>query len=130
MGLTGRQTFGHSKVWMRMGKSYHQGYQGLRIHQGKRKCGQKDQQQPCTAVAGETRGTESQVENHRADGPNVAEGKDGTEEEGPLVEGEPLSEYQDPVATNSHRTEPKAEKQRPTRRDKLKWPKSSKTEAW
>ncbi len=99
----------------------------MRIHQGKRKCGQKGQQQPCTALAGETRGTESQVENHRADGPNVAEGKDVTEEEGPLVEGEPPHEYQDPVATNSHRAEPKAETKTPTRRGKLKWPKASET---
>lgn len=105
-------------------------FRGLRIHQGKQKCGQKGQQQPCTALAGETSGTESQVENHRADGPNVAEGKDVTEEEGPLVEGEPPREYQDPVATKSQRTETKAETKKPTIRGKLKWPKASKTEAW
>ncbi|KAF4105120.1 hypothetical protein G5714_014451 [Onychostoma macrolepis] len=105
-------------------------FRGLRIHQGKRKCGQKGQQQPCTAVAGETRGTESQFENHRVDGPNVAEGKDGTEEEGPLVEGEPPRGYQDPAAIKSHRAETKAETKKPSRRSKLKWPKSSETEAW
>lgn len=105
-------------------------FRGVRIHQGKRKCGQKGQQQPCTALAGETRRTESQVKNHRADGPNFAKGKDVTEEEGPLVEGEPPREYQDPVATKSHRTEQKAEAKEPTRRGKLKWPKASETEAW
>lgn len=103
-------------------------FRGLQIHQGKLKCGQKGQQQPCTASAGETRGIESQVENHRADGPNVAEGKDVTEEEGPLVEGEPPREHQDPVPTNSHRTEPQAEPKKPTRRTKLKWPKSNEAE--
>ncbi|CAJ1064591.1 hypothetical protein G5714_014451 [Xyrichtys novacula] len=63
---------------------------GLQIHQGKRKCGQK---QPRTALADETRGTESQGENHRPDGPNVAEGEDVTEKGSPLVEGEPPHKY-------------------------------------
>jgi len=39
----------------------------------------------------------------------------------------PHMEYQDPVATNSHRTEPKAETKKPTRRGKVKWPKSCET---
>lgn len=73
-------------------------FRGLRIHQGKLKCGQKGQQQPCTASAGET----SQVKNHRANGPNVADGIDVTEEEGPLVEDEPPRERQDPVASDGH----------------------------
>lgn len=105
-------------------------FKGLRIHQGEQKCDQKGQQQPCTASAGETRGTKSQVENHRADGPNVAEGKDVTEEEGPLVEEEPPGKHQDPVATNSRKTEPKAETKKPTRRSKLRWPRSREAEAW
>lgn len=46
------------------------------------------------------------------------------------MEGEPPREYQDLVATNSHGTGQKAETKTPSRRGKLKWPKSSETEAW
>lgn len=105
-------------------------FRGLRIHQGKSKCGQKGQQQPCTAPAGETRGTKSRVENHRADGPNAAEGTKGTEEEGPLAEAEPPREHQDPVPTISHRIEPRAETKKPARKNNIKWPKSNEAEAW
>ncbi|CAK6970580.1 olfactory receptor 6N2-like protein [Scomber scombrus] len=105
-------------------------FKGLQIHQGKAKCGQKGQQQLCAASAGETRGTKSQVGNHSADGPNVAEGTDGTEEGGPLVEGEPPQEHQDPVPNNLRRTEPKTETKKQARRNKLKWPKSKEAEVW
>ncbi|KAK0156469.1 hypothetical protein N1851_000237 [Merluccius polli] len=105
-------------------------FRGLRIHQGKSKCGQKGQQRPCTATAGETRGTKSQGKNHRAEGPNVAEGTRVTEEEGPLVEAEPPREHEYPVLTTSHRTEPNAETKKPARRSKLKWPKSNEAEPW
>ena len=105
-------------------------YRGLRIHQGKAKCGQRGQQQPCTAAAGETRETRSQVENHSANGPNVAESTDVTEEESPSVEADPPREHQHPIPTTSHRTEPKAETKKPARRNKLKWPKANEAEAW
>lgn len=59
-------------------------FRGVRIHQGKRKCGHKGQQKLCTALAGETRGTESQDENHRADGPNVVEGKGLHQHQAPM----------------------------------------------
>ncbi|KAL6489820.1 hypothetical protein MHYP_G00001650 [Metynnis hypsauchen] len=105
-------------------------FRGVRIHQGKVKCGQNGQQQPCTATAGETRGTKRQGKNHRANGPNVAGGMRTTEEEGPLVANEPVREHEDPVLTTSDRTEPNAETKKPARRSKIKWPKSSEPEAW
>ncbi|RXN34466.1 olfactory receptor 6N2-like protein [Labeo rohita] len=104
-------------------------FRGLRIHQGKGKCGQKGQQQPCTVVAGETRKTKSQGKKHRAEGPNVAEGIRVTEE-GPLVEAEPPREHEGPIPTTSDRTEPNTETKEPARRSKLKWPKSNEAEAW
>lgn len=105
-------------------------YRGLRIHQGKVKCGQRGQQRPCTAAAGETRGTRSQVGNHSANGPNVADSIDGTEEESPSVEALPPREHQHPIPTTSHRTEPQAEAKKAARRNKLKWPKANEAEAW
>lgn len=105
-------------------------FRGLRIHQGKAKCGQRSQQQPCTASAGETRGTRSQVENHSANGPYIAGSIDGTEEESPLVEADPLQEHQHPIPTISHRTEPKAEAKKPARTNKLKWTEQNEAEAW
>ncbi|KAG1932793.1 hypothetical protein F2P79_020826 [Pimephales promelas] len=104
-------------------------FRGLRIHQGKAKCGQKGQQQPCTASAGETRRTKSQGKNHRAEGPNVAKGMRVTEE-GPLVEAEPLREHEGPVPNMPDRTEPNEETKEPARRSKLKWPKSNEAVAW
>lgn len=71
-------------------------FQGLRIHQGKKKCGQKGQQQPSTASAGVTK---SQGINHRADGPSVAQGRDGTDSNG--------------------RAKPQAQTKIPSRRGKL-----------
>ncbi|XP_038130124.1 uncharacterized protein LOC119776004 [Cyprinodon tularosa] len=105
-------------------------FRGVRIHQGKAKCGQNGQQQPCTATAGETRGTKSQGKNHRANGPNVAEGRRMTGEEGPLVENESPREHEDQVLTTPDRTEPIAETKKPARKNKIKWPKSSEAEAW
>lgn len=105
-------------------------FRGLRIHQGKTKCGQNGYQQPCTAEAGETRGTRRQVANHSANGPNVAvriEGKEGCD---PLLEKEPPTGYQDPVLATSQRTELQAVTKTPTRRSKLKWPKANEAEAW
>ena len=50
-------------------------FRGLRIHQGRKKCKVGDQQQHCTETTGETRGTQSQVANHSAEGSNVADGR-------------------------------------------------------
>lgn len=41
-------------------------FSGLWIHQGKAKCGEKGQRQPCTAAASQTSRTLSRGENHRA----------------------------------------------------------------
>lgn len=105
-------------------------FRGIRIHQGKARCGQKGQQQPCTATADKTRGTKGQGENHSANGPNVADGVRVTEEEGPLVENEPQREHEDPVLTTPGRAEPRTETKKAARRSKIKWPKSSEVEAW
>lgn len=68
------------------------------IHQGKEWCVQRGQQQTCTASAGKTSGTRSQVENHSANRPNVSESTNGTEEESPSVEADPPQEHQQPRA--------------------------------
>ncbi|KAF4118314.1 hypothetical protein G5714_000365 [Onychostoma macrolepis] len=48
---------------------------GLHIHMGKKKCGGGSLMQPCTALvwAGQTNGIQGRVDNHSANGPNVAE---------------------------------------------------------
>lgn len=50
-------------------------YRGLRIHQGKAKCGGKGQRQTCTAQAGRTRRSQSRVEYHSAIDFNIADGQ-------------------------------------------------------
>ena len=74
--------------------------------------------------------TRSQVENHSANGPNIAESIDGTKEESPSAEAVPPRELQHQIPTTSHRTEPQAETKKATRRNKLKWPKANEAEAW
>ncbi len=48
---------------------------GLQIHMGKKKCAGGSLMQTCTAPvrAGQTNGIQGRVDNHRANGPNVAE---------------------------------------------------------
>lgn len=48
-------------------------FKGLRIHQGKMKCGRTPDQHDRTASAGQTEETQSQVTNHSAAGPSNAE---------------------------------------------------------
>lgn len=76
-------------------------------------------------------GTKSLVENHRADGPNIAECREVREVEGLLVDKESPCENQR-VPTSPHKMESsqKAESKQPTRRGKIKWPKVNKAEAW
>lgn len=71
------------------------------------------------------------VENHRADGPNIAECREVREVEGLLVDKESPCENQR-VPTSPHKMESsqKAESKQPTRRGKIKWPKVNKAEAW
>src|SRR4029434_5028895 len=85
---TGMETDNEKKILRKCGCGWEKvtTFRGLRIHQGKARCGGKGHKQPCAAASGQTRGTESRVENHSADGPNVAEGREGEEGEGPLVE--------------------------------------------
>lgn len=64
-------------------------YRGLRIHQGKKGCTERGQQQQCTATAGQTRRTQSQVTNHKAEGSNAAEGRQEEDTVGPMVESNP-----------------------------------------
>ncbi|CAG6012252.1 unnamed protein product, partial [Menidia menidia] len=72
----------------------------------------------------------ARAKKHKANGPNVAEGRGVTEEEGPLVENKSPREHEDPVLTTPDRTEPITETKKPARRNKIKWPKSSEAEAW
>lgn len=98
-------------------------YRGLQIHQEKARCGQRVQQQPCTASAGDTRGTRSQVENHSANGPNVAESRDRTEEESPTMEADPHK------STNTQSLPAHTERSKEQRpRNQKEW--NLKTEAW
>lgn len=78
---------------------------GLKIHQGIARGCRKGQQQPCIAASGQTRGTQSQVENHSADRPIVAECRQMAEEEGPTVESNHLSEHQGDTSITSPRRE-------------------------
>ncbi|KAJ8394721.1 hypothetical protein AAFF_G00043210 [Aldrovandia affinis] len=107
-------------------------FRGLRIHQGRARCGGKGQQQPCTAVSSQTRGTQSQVENHSADGPIVAEGGQTAEEQGPMVESNPLGAHQGDALISPPSTEPnqRVERREPGRRNKIKLPKANEAEAW
>ena len=131
---TGMETDNEKKILRKCGCGWEKvtTFRGLRIHQGKARCGGKGHKQPCAAASGQTRGTESRVENHSADGPNVAEGREVEEEEGPLVEDEPPCEHQAEKPTSPLRTEPsrKAEGKEPARRSKIKWPKANMVEEW
>ncbi|KAL6466887.1 hypothetical protein MHYP_G00246910 [Metynnis hypsauchen] len=109
-------------------------HRGLRIHQGKAKCGGTSQMQSCTALADQTSRRQSQVEHHSATVSNIAYGQ--TEEEHLSQQQEqlqhlvptPHNEYQE--ETPSSETPSQTRKERPIRQPKVRWPKASDKEAW
>lgn len=109
-------------------------HRGLRIHQGKAKCGGMIQMQSCTASAGQTSRKQSLVEHHSAADSNIA---DGQGEEEHLSQQQAHSQQLVPTPLNEHHEETpssepttQARGKRPIRRPKVKWPKASDKEAW
>lgn len=101
-------------------------YRGLRIHQGKMKCGRQTDQQPRSVQAGQTTGTQSREHNQRAAGPNGAEMSEA-------VKGNPLRDQ--PPSKNEDTSPPQVPPTKPTakqpgRREKIKWPKACDRVAW
>ncbi len=113
-------------------------FRGLRIHQGKKKCQVGGQQQHCSATAGQTRGAQSQVANHSAEGSNVAEGRQVEDTGGSLVDtyssegGTGENTLRKSTSTNPSNQEPgqRTERKEPWRRQLVKWPKANKVAVW
>ncbi|RXN25308.1 olfactory receptor 6N2-like protein [Labeo rohita] len=104
---------------------------GLRIHQGKIKCGGNIPQQTCTATADKTRGTESQGEDHSATGPIDAGGSQAKEKEGPVEEEDLQCGHREDSSSCPEMIEPRnTEEQAPTRRSRIQWPKTSEVSVW
>ncbi|KAJ8341252.1 hypothetical protein SKAU_G00335430 [Synaphobranchus kaupii] len=107
-------------------------FRGLRIHQGKKRCTARGQQKQCTATAGQTLGTKSQVSNHRAEGSNAADGRQ--EAEGPVVESSPLESGTENTpgtpTINNQQASQRREKKEPGRRQAIKWPKTNEPAVW
>ncbi len=113
-------------------------FRGLRIHQGKKKCQVGGQQQHCSATAGQTRGAQSQVANHSAEGSNVAEGRQVEDTGGSLVDayssecGTGENTLRKSTSTNPSNQEPgqRTERKEPGQRQLVKWPKANKVAVW
>lgn len=111
-------------------------HRGLLIHQGKAKCGGRNQLKTCTVLAGETRRTQSPVEYHRAAEPPVA--KVEKEEPHKLSQQEVHQQEQEHTPQHEHDIEPTSSeptrevtpKENPIRQAKVRWPKASDKEAW
>lgn len=113
-------------------------FRGLRIHQGKKKCQVGGQQQHCSATAGQTRGAQSQVANHSAEGSNVAEGRQVEDTGESLVDmyssegGTGENTLRKPSSLNPSNQEPgqRTERKEPGRRQLVKWPKANEVAVW
>ncbi len=104
----------------------------LHIHMGKKKCGGGSLMQTCTAPvrAGQTNGIQGRVDNHSANGPNVAEAE---QEERKEEEERDVDEPQEVNSIAPLRTESSQRARNlknPLRRNKIKWPKANKVEEW
>ncbi|KAF4108967.1 hypothetical protein G5714_010040 [Onychostoma macrolepis] len=105
---------------------------GLHIHMGKKKCDGGSLMQPCTALvwAGQTNGIQGRVDNHSANGPNVAETE---QEERKEEEERDVDEPQEVNSVAPLRTE-LSQRARSLknllRRNKIKWPKANEAEVW
>ena len=101
-------------------------FKGLRIHQGRMKCGRTPDQHDRTAPAGQTEETQSQVTNHSAAGPSNAE-RETSEDAGEELEAAPESDVH---AVPPRVTQPEGLRKHPERRKKIKWPKGKNQEEW
>ena len=109
-------------------------FRGLRIHQGRKRCGEVGKQQECTATAGETLGTQSQVANHRAEESNAAEGRQEEDTGMALVDTNASESAEDTPRTprnpNNQERSQRTERKEPGRRQLVKWPKANEVEIW
>ena len=105
-------------------------YLGLRIHQGKAKCGRNTQAQACTAAADQTRRNSSPVEHHSATDPTIALGRMTPEQPPQVVVSHP-PQMQQPEYRDIASEEPeRATTTMPCRKVKVKWPKASEKNEW
>lgn len=101
-------------------------FRGLQIHQTRMRCKGNIQQQPCTAMADQARGTKGQVKKHSDNGSIVAGESESVPEKGPLEKSKLPCEHQENTSTCFERPEPRStEKKEPARRNNIKWPKTS-----
>lgn len=109
-------------------------YRGLRIHQGKAKCGGKDLRQTCTAQAGQTRRSQSRVEYHSAIDFTIADGQREVEQphqQQAQGQQQALSLERECHAETSSSSNPaRHTRERPSRQAKVKWPKSIQKAIW
>ena len=111
-------------------------FRGLRVHQGRKKCVERGHQQHCTATAGQTRGTQSPVANHSAEGSTVAEDRPVEETGGPLVDinapgsGADEDTHETQSNPNSQEQSQRRERKEPGRRQLVKWPKAKEVAVW
>lgn len=111
-------------------------HRGLRVHQGKAKCGVRNQLQACTASACETRRTQCLVENHSAAETTIANSE--REEPHQLPQKEVYQQQQEHSPqhelhfepTSSEPTRETTPREKPTRQAKVRWPKASNKEEW
>ncbi len=104
----------------------------LPIHMGKKKCGGGSLMQTCTAPvrAGQTNGIKGRVDNHSANGTNVAEAE---QEERKEEEERDVDEPQEVNSVAPLRTESSQRARNlknPLQRNKIKWPKANEAEEW
>ena len=102
-------------------------FKGLRIHQGKMKCGRNPEQHDRTASAGQTEEAQSQVENHSAAGPSNVE-RAASVDAG--EEMEMAAPERDVQAAAPRVAQTESLRKHPERRRKLKWPKAKDQEEW
>lgn len=132
MVLTGMETTNEQRILKSCscGWSNVTTYRGLRIHQGKAKCGGKDQRQTCTAQAGQTSKSQSRVEHHSVTDFTVADGH--REVEQPHQQQAQSQQQAHSPEQERHAETPSSNptRQAGERPTKVKWPKSIEKAAW
>ncbi len=105
---------------------------GLHIHMGKKKCGGGSLMQPCTAPvwAGQTNGIQGRVDNHSANGPNVAEAEQEERKEEEERDADEPQEVNSVAPLRMESNQRARNLKNPLRRNKIKWPKANEAEEW
>ncbi len=105
---------------------------GLHIHMGKKKCGGGSLLQPCTAPvwAGQTNGIQGRVDNHSANGPNVAEAEQEERKEEEERDADEPQEVNSVAPLRTESNQRARNLKNPLRRNKIKWPKANEAEEW